>query len=125
ATRLPSGFVLVAGGADGNGTAVASAALYDPQTRSWTPTGSLAQARYDHSATLLPNGKVLIAGGQTSSLFRNTGELYDPATGTFSPAGSFSVARSLHGANLLPSGKVLIAGGAVPESTAAADLYDP
>src|SRR3954452_12870109 len=67
ATLLPSGKVLVAGGRDANGDALASAELYDPLTGAWTPTGSLNTARFDHTATLLPNGKVLVAGGVDSS----------------------------------------------------------
>ncbi len=74
-----------------------------------------------HTATLLPNGKVLIAGGatqqpvqdglgqcQTTSLA--SAELYDPATGTFSATGSMTIPRSLQTATLLNNGKVLIAG---------------
>ena len=63
---LPNGKVLVAGGDDA-GVALASAELYDPASGTWTATGSLATARYVHTATLLPNGKVLVAGGTTTA----------------------------------------------------------
>lgn len=89
----------------------------------WETTGSMAAPRVDHTATLLPNGKVLIAGG----ISRATAELYDPATGTFSATGSMATPRGLHTATLLPNGKVLITGGGTYESVsiATAELYDP
>ena len=79
-------------------------------------TGSLATARYAHTATLLPNGKVLVAGGNSSIL---TAELYDPATGTWSPTGSATTGSST--ATLLQNGQVLVVGA----GTASAQLYDP
>src|SRR5262249_16659472 len=63
ATLLSNGKVLVAGGFDTNGVALASAKLYDPANGTWSATGSLGSARAGHTATLLPNGKVLVAGG--------------------------------------------------------------
>src|SRR3989442_9366941 len=69
---------------------VASSALADTPG-GWTNTGSMSMSRNGHTATLLPNGKVLIAGGGTA-----TAELYDPATGTFTPTGTMSASRSLH-----------------------------
>src|SRR5438105_6648103 len=82
------------------------------QSGTWTPTGSLATARYDHTATLLPNGKVLVAGGGDSfgQEFASA-ELYDPATGLWTATGSMSTARVNYTATLLPNGKVLVAGG--------------
>ena len=74
-------------------------------------TGSLNTARYAHTATLLPNGKVLVAGGGGSSGFLSSVELYDPASGTWTATGSLNAARYLHTATLLPNGKVLVAGG--------------
>src|SRR5262245_43173140 len=82
ATLLPNGTVLVAAGVDyslpfGN-QQLASAELYDPATGIWTNTGALAQSRADHTATLLPNGKVLIAGGDQGVLTTIAScELYD------------------------------------------------
>ena len=89
------------------------------------PTGSMTVARTAHTATLLGNGKVLIAGGFSDKATLGTAELYDPATGTFTATGSMAAARVYHTATLLQSGKVLIAGGTEVEILASAELYDP
>src|SRR6266480_6569817 len=73
-------------------------------------TGSLNTARYVHTATLLPNGKVLVAGGDNGSAL-SSAELYDPVSGTWTATGSLGTARKNHTATLLASGKVLVAGG--------------
>jgi WD40 repeat protein len=129
ATLLPNGKVLVAGGVNGPGdqTASASAELYDPASGTWTATGSLVTARYVHSATLLPNGKVLVAGGfNDSSGYLASAELYDPASGTWTATGSLATARFLPAATLLPNGKVLVTGGYNDSGRiASAELYDP
>src|SRR5690242_14469406 len=70
-------------------------------------TGSLLTARYAHTATLLSNGKVLVAGGFGSSGDLASAELYDPATGTWTATGSLITARDSHTATLLSNGKVL------------------
>jgi N-acetylneuraminic acid mutarotase len=129
ATLLPNGTVLVAGGATLSGAvyvALRSAELYDPATGRWSATGSLTTARGQHTATLLPNGTVLVVGGTNSGALASA-ELYDPATGTWSATGSLATQRWKHTATLLPSGKVLIAGGANGTNTAlaSAELYDP
>jgi hypothetical protein len=88
---------------------------------------SMLEPRSGHSATLLPDGKVLIAGGMRRNQdFYRSAELYDPATGRFVPAGDMTEQRVGHIAVLLPSGKVLIAGGWVGRGcTDSAELYDP
>ncbi|MDE1962152.1 MAG: hypothetical protein KGH80_11190, partial [Xanthomonadaceae bacterium] len=98
---------------------------YDPATNSWSAAGSLATARYIHTATLLPSGKVLAAGGDSSSGNLASAELYDPATNSWSAAGSLANARYYHTATLLASGKVLVAGGYNSGALASAELYDP
>ncbi len=88
-------------------------------------TGSLVNARASHSATLLPNGKVLVAGGvdPAGGATLASAELYDPAEGSWSITGSLNIGRSYHTATLLPNGKVLVAGGS--GSLSSAELYDP
>src|SRR5262249_31067987 len=93
--------------------------------RSWTATGRLGFARRYHTATLLPNGKVLVAGGIGSDNFLNSAELYDPVLGTWAMTGSMDTARFLHTATLLPNGKVLVTGGYNGRYLSSAELYDP
>src|SRR5438046_1553506 len=96
------------------------------QDGTWITTGSLLIARRDHTATLLPNGKVLVAGGVDESGHGfGTAELYDPATGTWTASGSLAKGRWSHTATLLPDGQVLVAGGWDNGYLASADLYDP
>jgi hypothetical protein len=92
----------------------AALALIQPcagQSETWKATGSLATARADHTATLLPNGKVLVAAGGNNSGYLASGELYDPAIGTWTATGGLGQKRSNHTATLLPNGKVLVAAG--------------
>jgi len=94
----------------------------------FTATGSMTTARQFHTATLLSNGLVLIAGGAGSSgIILGTAELYNPATGTFTATGSMTTARQYHTAELLPNGQVLIAGGLNSSSgvLGTAELYNP
>jgi hypothetical protein len=88
-------------------------------------TGSLATARYSHTATLLPNGKVLVAGGAGASGTLASAELYDPASDRWTATGSLATARNNYTATFLPNGKVLVAGGYIGSSLASAELYDP
>jgi len=94
---------------------------------SWVRTGDMNAARRDHRATLLPSGKVLVAGGIVDETVLATAELYDPATGTWSPTGSMSVPRVSHTLTLLPTGKVLVAGGFNRSEgvSRTAEIYDP
>ena len=102
-----------------------SAPLEPAVCASWTPTGSLNTARDSHTATLLPNGMVLVAGGLGP--VRASAELYDPASGTWTPTDSLNTARAQHTATLLPNGIVLVAGGfdSNVNVSASAELYDP
>ncbi len=128
ATLLQSGKVLMAGG-DAcmfdqyyGDCPLSSAEVYDAAVGTFTATtGNMSVVRVFHTATLLPNGKVLVAGGHDASA-----DLYDPTSGTFAATGSMSVGRSSHTATLLGNGKVLIAGGQnVSGELATAELYDP
>lgn len=92
-----------------------------------TAIGQMLSPRSGHTATLLPNGKILIAGGMRRNQdFYKSAELFDPATGKFQPTGEMSVGRVGHIAVLLRTGKVLVAGGWVGRGgTDEAELYDP
>jgi hypothetical protein len=90
------------------------------------PVGPLLTTRSGHTATLLPNGKVLLAGGHDGTEALASAELFDPATGRFSATGSMSAPRFAHEAVLLPTGKVLLTGGQTGSlQHASAELYDP
>ncbi|MFY0563795.1 kelch repeat-containing protein [Archangium lansingense] len=92
----------------------------------WSSTGAMAVARWNFATALLPNGKVLVAGGSNNSGYTATAELYDPASGSWSSAGSMSTVRAYHTLSVLPNGKVLAAGGTTGGgSLATADVYDP
>lgn len=135
ATVLANGTVLVVGGdklvAGAASPRLASAEVYDPVANTWTAVGSLATARAYHTATLLPDGRVLVAGGQDINyLMIASAELYDPATKTWLPASSLASARAYHTATGLPDGRVLVAGGTGGGTgawsyLASAEVYDP
>ena len=130
ATLLADGRVLVTGGHEFNllNSALATAEVYDPVTGAFAPAGSMSLARQDHTATLLPDGRVLIAGGYSSSqLALSDAETFHPATGTFTATGAMAVGRGNHTATSLANGNVLIAGGhsGFPaNSLASVEIYD-
>lgn len=139
ATQLSDGKVLIAGGFSECPTSpttapapcvLSAAELYDPGARRFTPTDSMLVGRGGHSATLLPDGRILIAGGADvgPDTARASAEIYDPVTGTFASAGNMTVPRSSHTATRLPNGKILLVGGETtyPQFyTNTAELYDP
>jgi hypothetical protein len=133
ATLLRNGTVLVTGGFSdaGRGPALISVELYDPVTGTWTATGDMMQARGGHTATLLPDGRLLVAGGIECCANRVVGdrlasaELYDPITGTWTATEEMIQARDGHTATLLPDGRVLVAGGGGGDRLSSAELYDP
>jgi len=153
ATLLNSGMVLVVGGVlqsppppctvvddvivclPATSEVLASAEVYDPGTGDFAYTNSLNTARYCHTATLLPNGQVLIAGGASvpgggdvESNYLSTAELYNPATGDFTyTTNPMNAARMCPTATLLSNGDVLIAGGYNYDNAelASADIYNP
>ena len=93
----------------------------------WRATGRLNTARFAHTATLLQNGMVLVAGGIGETDLPASAELYDPASGTWTATGSLNTARAYHTATLLQNGMVLVAGGydSNNNASASAELYDP
>ena len=90
----------------------------------WTTLSSMNTARAEHTATILPNGKVLLAGGSNGNSLNST-ELYDPSLNTWITLNSMNTARYSHTATLLSNGKVLVSGGRNGNSSNSAEVYDP
>ena len=133
ATLLMNGKVLFIGDEDdffpGTPFSNKTAQLYDPTTGKFTAAGPMLIGRAGHTATLLPDGTVLIAGSSFPGIgILASAELYDPVTGAFSGTGSMTTPRDSHKATLLNNGQVLITGGFVPpypDITSSAELYTP
>jgi uncharacterized protein (TIGR03437 family) len=132
-TLLANGSVLIAGGVffsssdaynDYGVDSLATAQLYDPSRGIFRMTGSFIQARDRHTATLLPGGLVLVAGGDWNYVRTlSSAELYDSAAGGFAGTGEMNFKRMNHTATLLPDGRVLIVGGT--SETTSAEVYIP
>ena len=128
ATMLRNGRVLVSGGMATSAWysgPLDAAEVYDPVTGIWTVTGRLVSPRYAHTATLLADGRVLVAGGVNGLAELSSCEVYDPLTGSWSATGALAAARYHHTATLLPNGKVLVAGGSIGIPLASAEIFDP
>lgn len=126
ATLLPNGTVLVTGGQGLSGN-LSGAELFDPAGNgglgSWTLSGAMNAAHVLHTATLLPGGRVLVAGTSVGNI---SAELYDSATGQWGTTGNLSSPRAVHTATLLPNGKVLVVGGQGSSlALNSAESYDP
>jgi hypothetical protein len=143
ATLLQDGNVLVTGGvvdcrnaSCGFGTLVLyakSAELYDVRSGTWRFTGSMNSPRQGHTASLLADGRVLVAGGSSSfAHYFDSAELYDPGTGIWTDTGALNFGREGHSATVLQDGKVLVFGGHIHDNDMGewigiptAELYDP
>jgi large repetitive protein len=142
ATLLSNGEVLIAGGIGPNGrvwSSLSSAELYNPATGTFSVTGTMVEGVGYHSATLLNNGTVLLAGGYTDVeggviVVQSAAQLYNPLTGTFTATGSLNVARAGQTATILNNGTVLIAAGftvsysgetRITSSLASSEIYNP
>lgn len=128
-TLLADGRVLLTGGISTDicefpcGTPIPpDTEIYDPATGTWSTTSLMSTHRSGHTATMLPDGRVLVAGGSNVG----TTEIYTPASGTWAAASNMAVSRSGHSATLLPDGRVLVAGGNLLGGNGTdAELYDP
>ncbi len=138
ATLLSNGDVLVTGGIGSrlnesensgppcNVPAEASAEIYHPKTGKWSEVAPLPHALFAHSATLLPNGTVLVAGGQSNGACFASAEIFDPSKNFWEGTGSLPITLSAHTATLMPDGRVLVTGGTYYEGIRReCEIYDP
>jgi len=129
ATLLQTGEVLVAGGtgAGGSNGYFVTTELYSSSSRTWTPSGSLNTARAFHTATLLLNGMVVVAGGSDYYGALNSAEIYNPTSRTWSIISALNVPRFFHTATLLDNGMVLVTDGEGSSGASfdTCELYNP
>ncbi|WP_263415891.1 Kelch repeat-containing protein [Terriglobus albidus] len=140
-TRLTDGRVLVVGGISLHGhgfSANPQAEIYSPSTNRFELAGRNIDPRWMHTATRLPDGRVLVAGGRPNNCIvvcsvdgLKSAEIFDPSTGQWSATGSMNISRYGHSAALMADGRVLILGGETTETVGAGDqvldveIYDP
>jgi hypothetical protein len=132
ATLLKDGRVLLAGGADADvpGSRLKSGEIFDPEAKTFSAVGLMSDGRISHTATLLNDGRVLIAGGRDFDKgVVSSAEIFDPRTGRFSRTGSLTQPRYKQTAALLGDGRVLVAGGSDDRdwrgSLSSAEIFDP
>jgi len=137
AVRLHDGRVLVAGGTSdmpvpplGKACCLASVEIYDPASGSWSEAAPMSHQRYGAAATVLPDGRVLVAGGADAEEgtfhVQDSAELYDPGSDTWTAASAPLAARYGATAVTLPDGRMLVLGGANLDSQlASSELFDP
>ena len=132
ATTLADGRVLVVGGCTTDSCELGShegavAELYDPGSRRFERSGRLREWRDDHTATLLRDGRVLVAGGWGAERVLASSELYDPRTGAFAAGPRMASPRAGGTATVLRDGRVLVAGGFTDNrpTVASADVFEP
>ena len=129
--RLPDRRVLFAGGRIMSGGPYgpsARAQLFEPLTNTWSPVAPMSHPRFGASAAVLPDGKVLVTGGQSTSEVLASAEIYDPVADSWSPTGTMAAARQFHGSATLPDGRVMVFGGysgGSPAVLSSAEIYDP
>jgi len=129
ATLLKDGTVLISGGfttpAGGLAPALSSAELFDPVSNTFQPVGSMTDARGEHTATLLGNAEVMVAGGTAGLASLASAELYNPTSRSFTVTGSMANARTGAAAILLGDGRALVTGGGNASGVLkSAELYD-
>jgi hypothetical protein len=127
AAPLPDGRVLVAGGSyfDGGDHYLASAEVFDPATNAFTPVGDMGIARVRAAAAPLPDGRVLVAGGNDGPTRLSSAEVFNPVTNTFTAVNDMGTDRARAAAVPLPDGRVLLAGGTNGAPLSSAEVFDP
>lgn len=138
-TLLPDGRVLATGGSTPGAEEVAvggqtvtpddSVEVYDPATDTWSEAGNLSSPRFEHTATAIDGGKVLVLGGTGPEGVLSSAEIYDPAASVATGAGNLNRARTNHAAARMADGRVFVAGGAGgangDQSLTSAEIFDP
>lgn len=129
ATRLVDGRVAVIGGGTRNSilfTPVSSIEIYDPNSGNWSTAGNLNTARFGATGTLLPDGRILVVGGNSGTFAVASSEIFDPGSGVTFSGAPLQSPRDGHTATMLPGGRILICGGSDGSFyRAAAEIYDP